>query len=223
MSNEARFDEVIDPVDGTRWVVDTAFLSSNWTCIWDRGCEGIEASVNAVGGLGCCSVGAELLDDDEAMRIAALAATLDPARFEHHETAATSVFRDDSRRHTRVVEGACVFLNRPGFSGGHGCALHHSAVAAGESPIDWKPTVCWQVPLRVDDEVDAQGDYKVLRSWVRADLGADASTMAWCCTERRAGATSAYVGDEPVATSLFDELSATVGPEVAVELRRRYS
>lgn len=224
MHNETRFDEVIDPVDGTRWVVDADFLSSKWTCIWDRGCEGIEAAPNASAGLGCCSVGAELHDDDEAMRIAALAATLDPARFEQHErAAATSIFVDDSRRHTKVIDGACVFLNRPDFSGGHGCALHHGAVAAGESPIDWKPTVCWQVPLRVVDQADDRGEHKVLRPWVRSDLGADESTMAWCCTERRAEMSSAYVGDTPVAESLFDELCATVGPEVAVELRRRYS
>ena len=54
--------------------------------------------------------------------------------------------------HTRVVDGACIFLNRPGFAGGAGCALHLAAVDAGESPIDWKPSVCWQLPIRVDWE-----------------------------------------------------------------------
>ena len=32
---------------------------------------------------------------------------------------------------TRLVKDACIFLNRPGFPGGPGCALHQAAVAAG--------------------------------------------------------------------------------------------
>ena len=54
------------------------------------------------------------------------------------------------RTHTRVVDGACIFLNRPGFAGGEGCALHIAALACDESPTEWKPSVCWQLPLRVD-------------------------------------------------------------------------
>ena len=55
---------------------------------------------------------------------AALAATLDPARFERHsEACAHGIFSDGARNHTRVVDGACIFLNRPGFAGGSGCAL----------------------------------------------------------------------------------------------------
>ena len=34
--------------------------------------------------------------------------------------------REEGARKTRVVDGACVFLNRPGFSGGAGCALHRT-------------------------------------------------------------------------------------------------
>ena len=40
---------------------------------------------------------------------------------------------------TRLVDGACIFLNRPGFEGGIGCALHSAALEAGERPLDWKP------------------------------------------------------------------------------------
>ena len=31
-------------------------------------------------------------------------------------------FSDATRTHTKLVEGACIFLNRPGFAGGAGCA-----------------------------------------------------------------------------------------------------
>jgi hypothetical protein len=145
------FTEITD--DDTVWRFDTSFLTSNWTCIWGRGCLGIHAEPAEELGQGCCSIGAELTGVDEARRIGALADTLDPERFEHHGTARRDgVFGDPTRRTTRVVDGACIFLNRPGFAGGAGCALHLAAVEAGDSPIDYKPTVCWQLPIRVDWE-----------------------------------------------------------------------
>src|SRR5918994_2179629 len=100
-------------VDGdVTWRFERSFLTSNWTCIWGRGCLGI-------------------LDD--------------PA-----EASTGGVFGNDERTNTRVVGGACIFLNRPGFAGGAGCALHLAAMDAGEPPIEWKPSVCWQLPVRVD-------------------------------------------------------------------------
>src|SRR5205085_2628764 len=128
---------------------------------------------------------AELDGVDESRLISALAATLDPERFEQHAAAATGgVFADDERRSTRVVDGACVFLNRPGFAGGAGCSLHLAAIDAGESPLDWKPSVCWQLPIRVDWEA-GEGDAEVatVRPWTRDDWGDEGETMAWCCTE----------------------------------------
>jgi hypothetical protein len=213
--------EVID--DGaTSWRFDTAFLSSNWTCLWGRGCLGILDEPAAELGQGCCSVGAELSDDDEARLISAMAAMIDPARFQHHNAAAGDggIFSDDSRTNTRVVDGACIFLNRPGFAGGEGCALHLAAIDAGESPVDWKPSVCWQLPIKVDWEPapgDPTREVATVRGWARRDWGADGETMAWCCTE---GAL-AYVGDEQVIDSLATELAEIVGTPVFVELRRR--
>ena len=135
------------------WRFDTAFLRSNWTCIWGRGCLGILPEPSPELGHGCCSVGAEFEDEDEARLIGALGATLDPVRFQYHsEAQAGGVFNDASRSGTRVVDGACIFLNRPGFSGGAGCALHLAAFDAGERPQDWKPAVCWQLPIKVDWE-----------------------------------------------------------------------
>ena len=203
----------------TVWRFDTSFLRSNWTCIWGRGCRGILPEPAEDLGQGCCSIGAELDGEEEAMTIGALAATLDPARFERHaQAAAGGIFADDSRTSTRVVDGACIFLNRPGFPGGAGCALHVEAVRSGESPTVWKPSVCWQLPLKVDWE-PGEGDTEVatVRGWERRDWGVEGETMAWCCTE----GTRAYVGAAPVVESLGEELEAIVGPTVYVELRRR--
>ncbi|MCI4361418.1 MAG: hypothetical protein L3J91_06900, partial [Thermoplasmata archaeon] len=58
---------------------------------------------------------------------------------------------------TRIVDEACIFLNRPGFPGGAGCALHRAALEQGERPLDWKPDVCWQLPLRREDSVGESG------------------------------------------------------------------
>ena len=212
--------EVEEIVDGdVVWRFDRAFLSSRWTCIWGRGCLGILDEPAEHLGQGCCSVGAELGDEDEARLLSALAACLAPDRFQHHpDAAAGGIFRDDKRDATRVVDGACIFLNRPGFAGGAGCALHLAAVDAGEPPRDWKPSVCWQLPLRVDWEEQEGGvEVATVRRWTRADWGDEGETMAWCCTEGE----RAYVGDRPVVESLGDDLDAIVGSPVAVELRRR--
>jgi hypothetical protein len=205
----------------TVWRFDPTFLRSNWTCIWGRGCLGILDEPAEHLAQGCCSVGAELTDEDEARLLSAMAAMLDPARFQHHAAAEEGgIFLDDERLATRVVDDACIFLNRPGFEGGAGCALHLAALDAGESPLDWKPSVCWQLPVKVDwAPTDDGRETATVRGWTRADWGDEGETMAWCCTEGE----RAYVGDRPVVESLAEELTALVGTEVYVELRRRWS
>jgi len=205
----------------TVWRFDTDFLRSRWTCIWGRGCLGILAEPAPHLGQGCCSIGAELDGEEEARNLSALAATLDPARFQHHaEAAAGGIFSDDSRTGTRVVDDACIFLNHPEFPGGPGCALHLAALDAGESPIDWKPSVCWQLPLKVDWEQRDDGtEIATVRRWTRRDWGDEGEPMAWCCTE----GDLAYVGDRPVIESVGEEIEALTGSEVFVELRRRLS
>jgi hypothetical protein len=213
---------VIEIVDGdVTWRFDDDFLRSRWTCIWGRGCLGIHDVPTPELGEGCCSIGAELGDEQEAMNTSALAATLPPELFQHHDVAAREgIFSDDTRTNTRVVDGACIFFNRPGFAGGAGCALHLKAIVDGESPTEWKPSVCWQLPIRVVWEPDgADREVATVRGWTRADWGDDGATMAWCCTEGEL----AYVGDRPVVESLADELTVIVGEPVYVELRRRLS
>lgn len=208
----------IEIADGdTRWHFERRWLTSNWTCIWGRGCQGIEARPAPELGLGCCSMGAHLDGEDEARTVAAMALMVPEELFQHHRFA-REIFSDDTCTNTRVVDGACVFLNRQGFAGGAGCALHLAALDAGESPIDWKPSVCWQLPIKVDWQMAADGvEDATLRGWQRKDWGAEGATMAWCCTE----GPEAYVGDRPVVESLAEELIAVVGEPVYLELRRR--
>lgn len=208
-----------DEFGTTHWRFDESFLTSNWTCLWGRGCLGILDHPAPELGQGCCSLGAEFGDDEEAMTTAALAATLPPEVFQFHAAAtAGGVFADERRSSTRVVDGACIFLNRPGFAGGEGCALHLQARANGESPVDWKPSVCWQLPVHVDWELLPDGaETATMRAWSREDWGVEGTSMAWCCTE----GDRAYVGEQRVIDSLGEELAAMMPKVVYVELRRR--
>ena len=219
---------------GTIWRFERDFLESNWRCLFGQGCKGILDHDATELNQGCCSLGAHFGDgpagESEAMNVDAYAAMLTPTQFQFHavargapdaETGANGIFGDRERTHTRVVDGACIFLNRPGFAGGEGCALHIAALEADESPIEWKPSVCWQLPLRIDwQEVDADTEIATVRRWSRADWGDHGRTMAWCCTERSEGG-EAYSGDERVVESLADSLIALAGDNVYVELRER--
>jgi len=221
-TGSSNFETFVDPVDGTRWSIDVDFIDSNWTCIWNKGCEGILDQPSANLNQGCCSVGAQMIDEDEALRIAALGLTVDPSMFQYAEAALDGgVFSDDSRSNTRVIDGACIFHNRPGFSGGEGCALHLAAEEDGENPVEYKPSICWQAPLKVDHHDDGS---KTLRPWKRHDWDSGLEAMAWCCTNQ-GGAdealASAFVGDVHVGESLHAELRGLVGPEIAVQLRDR--
>jgi len=207
--------EILD--DGTLWRFERSFLESNWACIWGRGCKGILDHPAEELQQGCCSVGAELTDLDEAMVVSALAATVPTRLWQFHDRVDEhDVFSDETRSNTKVVDGACIFLNRPGFSGGAGCALHLAAAEYGEPPTDWKPSVCWQLPVRVDWAMQPDGiEHATVRRWSRADWGDEGTTMAWCCTE----GPEAYVGERPVIESLAEELTALVGESVYVRLR----
>lgn len=217
MEHATDHEEILD--GDTLWRFERTFLESNWTCIWGRGCQGILEQPAEQLQQGCCSVGAEVTDLDEAMNVSALAATVPAHLWQFHDRVdADDVFSDATRTNTKVVEGACIFLNRPGFVGGNGCAFHLAAVEFGESPIDWKPSVCWQLPIRVDWEMQPNGiEHATVRRWSRADWGNEGETMAWCCTE----GPETYVGEHPVIESLGEELSTVAGHEVYVELRRR--
>ncbi len=233
-------DEYIEIDRGdTVWRFEREFLDSNWTCLFGNGCKGILREDAEELNQGCCSLGAHFGDgpagQNEARQVQAYAAMLTPEQFQFHDAAhdaaakpgALSIYGDDERTHTRVFEGACIFLNRPGFTGGAGCALHIAALVDGESPTEWKPSVCWQLPLRIDWETtptpdDAEAETATVRRWTRADWGEHGKTMSWCCTERSEGA-EAYSGDDAVIDSMQDELTALAGTEVYVELKRRLS
>jgi len=73
---------------------------------------------------------------------------------------------DEPALRTRRVDGACVFLNRPGFAGGIGCALRRMALRTAR-PLAVKPDVCWQLPIRrTQDWVTLPDDTQVLQTTI---------------------------------------------------------
>ena len=146
--------EFPDPEDaGQRFRCDLTWLTSSWMCIYGNGCQGIYADRPDDG---CCTLGAHFTEDDDYERVAAVAADLGPDEWQYRDVAyRKGVLRKDSwteqedgATKTKVVDGACIFLNRPGFPSGMGCALHQHAVLQGLPPTSLKPEVCWQLPIR---------------------------------------------------------------------------
>lgn len=201
-----------DPDERRTWLIDATFLLSGWHCIFGRGCQGVLTAPAPELEQGCCSYGAHLVDDEDRARVEGYAARLGTEHWQHATLARRRggpVKRNRSGEVvTRLVDGACIFLNRPDFPGGAGCALHRAALAAGERPLDWKPDVCWQLPLRRTDETDDHGHVTTtVREWKRRDWGDGGEDFAWWCTD----APEAFSGGTPVYQALRDELEALIG------------
>jgi hypothetical protein len=227
-----------DPDEQRTWVFDATYLRSNYMCIYGCGCKGILDEPAPELQQGCCSHGAHFVDDDDIANLVRHAERLTPEQWQFHDTGRSKKGRSKKGKGkkgskgtaekgclaegepeadgspvttTRVVDGACIFLNRVGFDGGVGCALHIAALEAAERPMDWKPSVCWQVPLRLEHSTDESGHVTSrLREWKRRDWGEGGSEFAWWCTEE----PDAFVGSEPLYASAKDEIVELVGEHV---------
>jgi hypothetical protein len=216
--------------DGRRWQIDVTFLTSHWECIFGNGCQGVftERAPELV--QGCCSYGAHFSNRKDRDRVVRAARHLTDDVWQFAKSGrkkgifAKSGKDEDGKQEwrTRLVDDACVFLNRPGFPAGAGCALHLQAMRTGEHHSDLKPEVCWQLPLRCVDEEQEDGSVvSTLSEFGRDGWGEGGEDFAWWCTE----APEAFGGAEPVYRSLAEELRKMMGAElyaqVAAYLDRR--
>jgi hypothetical protein len=208
-----------DPEEERTWMFDVTFLLSSWKCIYGAGCLGVLTGPAADLVHGCCSYGAHMTDSKDLRRVRAAAARLTEEQWQFKRRARGNPFRRKPNGEvvTRITEGACIFLNRPGFPGGPGCSLHRAALEEGLRPLDLKPEVCWQLPLRREDETAADGTVvSTVRQWDRGDWGRGGSEFHWWCTE----GPEAFVSAEPVFESMKDELVEMVGRPVYDMLAR---
>jgi hypothetical protein len=205
--------------DGDTWMFDATFLMSNWTCIFNDGCKGVHEEDTTELGHGCCSFGAHFADKPDRKRTRRAAERLTASNWQFHDRFTdldrTFLKDDEGTWTTRVHDGACVFLNRTDFGRGAGCAFHVAALDAGERPLDWKPEVCWQVPIRFEYHDDELGHTThVLREWKRRDWGEGGDEFHWWCTD----APEAFVGGAPVVLELRDDIVSLVGETVYEQL-----
>jgi hypothetical protein len=220
--------EFPDPADPGRVVrADLTWLNSAWTCVFGRGCAGV---VEGRADDGCCSHGAFFSEEDDLLRVTAAVAELTD---EDWQLAAVGrgawTEADDAEDgeegarslRTRLVDGACVFLNRPGFPGGAGCALHRMALREDLHPLTTKPDVCWQLPVRREQEVVDRPDgsrvlVTTLGEFDRRGWGPGGADLHWWCS----GSPVAHVSPEPMVLTYAAELIALIGAPAYQELRR---
>lgn len=208
-----------DPDEHRTWLFDATFLRSDYMCVFGCGCKGILDEPAPELAQGCCSHGAHFADAGDVANVERHFERVRPEHMQFHAKALKKGYLRDGDPDdegaptvvTRVVDDACIFLNRPGFDGGIGCALHIAALDAGERPLDWKPEVCWQVPVRLEHSTDESGHVTSrLREWKRRDWGDGGDDFGWWCTE----SPEAFVGEEPVYRSARDEIVQLVGAHI---------
>lgn len=206
--------EFPDPADAEQiFRCDLTWLTSRWNCVFGQGCQGITEGRASDG---CCTLGAHFSDEDDEKRVAGHVAKLTPETWQFHEVGTGArgwaEVNDEGERQTRRWKGACIFNNRAGFEGGAGCALHTLALREGLEPLETKPDVCWQVPVRRTYEWVERPDgeeilYVSIGEYDRRGWGSGGHDLHWWCTS----APSAHGAGRPVYVSYRPELIELMG------------
>nr|WP_246416199.1 hypothetical protein [Nocardioides luti] len=207
---------------------DLTWLTSSYTCIFGNGCQGIYDTAPDVG---CCTLGAHFADKDDEKRVASYVAQLTAEQWQF-KPVGRKVRKgdwietdDDGERKTLAVEvdgqQACVFHNRADFATGAGCALHGLALEQGRNPLETKPDVCWQLPLRrtfrsVERQDGTAYTEVSIGEYDRRGWGPGGHDLDWYCS----GNTEAHVAPEPVFVTHEAELVELMGRAAYDELVR---
>jgi hypothetical protein len=222
------FVEFADPADETQvFKCDLTWLTSSYTCIFGQGCQGIYADAPDVG---CCTLGAHFSDKDDEKRVAGFVAQLTPDDWQFHPRRAVRradwiETDDEGERKTLAIDHdgqqACVFHNRTDFASGAGCALHGLALRQGRNPLETKPDVCWQLPIRrqfrtVEVQDGTSYTEVSISEYDRRGWGPGGHDLDWYCS----GNTEAHVAPEPVYVTHEAELVELMGPLGYAELVR---
>ena len=223
------FVEFVDPGDADQvFKCDLTWLTSNYMCIFGQGCQGIYAESPDTG---CCTLGAHFADKGDEERVATYVAQLTPdlwqLRPDRKKTRRKDWVETDEHgdRKTPVVEvdgqSACIFHNRTDFALGAGCALHALALQQGRHPLETKPDVCWQLPIRrtfrtIDRQDDTSYTEVTIGEYDRRGWGPGGHDLDWYCS----GNTEAHVALEPVYVTNAPELTELMGEAGYAELAR---
>ena len=223
--------EFADPTDSSQvFKCDLTWLTSSFMCIFGQGCQGIYADSPDVG---CCTLGAHFADKADERRVASYVKQLTPEDWQFHPQRPVKrsdwiETDDDGERKTLAHEydgqSACVFHNRGDFApadgpAGAGCALHGLALKQGRNPLETKPDVCWQLPIRRQFRTVEQSDGESytevsIGEYDRRGWGPGGHDLDWYCS----GNTEAHVAPEPVYVTHKAELTELMGVSGYAEL-----
>lgn len=205
------------------WRVDISLLTSGFGCIYMQGCPGILPDQPPAHG--CCRYSfnffykdmnnLDLTDEEDVAKTVPL---LTDEEWQFKKVGEKRWWAKSGRAWPggRVYKGACVFLNRPGWTlkdgtPAEGCAFHVAAMRRGESFVDWKPMSCWMVPLYV--ECDYDDSVYILRQYDRADWGE--TELSWWCADE----SIAHANPVPLYKRLEQELRYLMTDEVFEQVR----
>lgn len=199
----------IDPEDPDHLItVDLTWLLSGYACRFGTACRGIDAATPAVG---CCTHGAFLCDEEDREQLHQAVAQMDPTYWQLRPDTTDTWLADadttpedlepwlvwdeldgddgtpEPALKTAVVDGACIFANRPGWPTGAGCAIHQWATDAGVDLTWAKPEVCWQLPLHRTVAWEERADgreilHTTISEYERHDWGDGGHDFDWYCS-----------------------------------------
>jgi len=192
---------------------------------------GLPRHLQGVAHTGCCTLGAHFSDKEDRKRVEAYVDQLDADTWQFRPDR-SKVRKSDWIEHdeegeakTRTVEvdgqSACIFHNRNDFHLGAGCALHALALQQGREPLETKPDVCWQLPIRrtfrnVKRQDDTEYTEITISEYDRRGWGPGGHDLDWYCS----GNTEAHVAVEPLYVTNAPELTELMGNRAYDELVR---
>ena len=180
-----------DPDEDRTWVFDLTFLTSNWTCLYGARLSRASSSEPAPElEHGCCSYGAHFTgEEDRAQRRgegrAARARTSGSSPRRRAKRGGPIFVNKDGETVSRVVDGACVFLNRPDHPGGAGLRPARRRPPPGrvDHRLEARGVLAGADPP--PDETDVYGHVtSTVREWKRRDWGPGGEEFHWWCTRR---------------------------------------
>lgn len=209
--------EVYNPDDPFHlFTFDVTWLASYYQCGYGTTCQGIDGTPSH----GCCPHGAFLVDAAERRNLTALVPQLTRSEWEKYTDEPEGWMEwdeidDEPNPKTAVVNGMCIFANSASFPGGTGCALHLHALNNGLDPVQVKPEVCWQLPLRRLEDYEDRADgseilHTTITEYIRRGWGDGGEDFTWYCTTNPACHNAA----EPLWKTAKSELIAMCGEKV---------
>ena len=199
------------------WVFDVTFLTSNWTCIFGNGCQGVLTGPAPELVQGCCSYGAHLVDKKDARRVRedrrhAHARRVAVPRHQEAAPREEQAWRDGDEAGRRSLH-----LPQPtGVPGWRRMRVPHRRPSSRGGPGDHEARGVLAAPLRREDHVDDDNGHvtSTVRQWDRRHWGKGGLEFHWWCTE----APDAFVGKRAVYRAMEVELTRMIGSKVYARL-----